>query len=160
MRNKIVIFMVLLINLSGSSTNRYNPIEILDCYIHIIKLAIEKQKWNIDITPKDSLCANKLSAYDLLIDKDTLWIIPIDYSKNKYRLKTFLVSDSVAIVQFQMDTVFINERNLPKTNTKRKNSYIEFSVILDNSKETGVRVNFGRPILLEESKKGEKSINK
>ncbi len=125
-----ILFMVLFINLSVSLTNGNNPIEILNCYIHIIKSAIEKQKWNIDITPKDSLCANKLSAYDLLIDKDTLWITPIDYSKNKYRLKTFLVSDSVAIVQFQMDTVFINERNLTKTNTKSKNSYIEFSVIL------------------------------
>jgi len=148
MRNKIVIlFMVLFVNLSGSSTNGNNPIEMLNCFIHVIKRAIEEQEWNMYITTKDSLCTNYLSAYDLLIDKDTLWIIPIDYSKNKYKLKSFLVSDSVAVVQFQMDTVFINERNFPKTNTKNKNSYIEFSVILDKSKETGVRVNFGNSCL-------------
>jgi len=154
MKTRVVIFFIVFFtNQSGSSINGNNPIELLNCFIHIIKYAIEKQKWDIDITPKDSLCTNELSAYDLLVDKDTLWIIPIDYSKNKYKLKSFLVSDSVAIVQFQMDTVFINEKKFPNTNTKIKNSYIEFSVVLDNSKETGVRISFGRFTFPEEKKK-------
>ncbi len=153
MRKKIIIlFIVLLVKVSGFTINENNPLEFLNCYIYVIKRAIEEHKWNLDLTVKDSLCTDYLSTYDLLIDKDTLWIIPKDYTKNKYKLKSFLFSDSIAIVQFQLETMLIKEKGRHGNNYKHKNNCIEFNVVLDSSKETGVRVNFGHPISLDDKK--------
>jgi len=154
MKKKIVILLIALFaEPIGFPTNGDSPIKLLSCYIYIIKRAIEEQKWSIDLIVKDRLCNNSLAAYEFMIDKDTLWVKPRDYSNNSYKLKSFLISDSVAIVQFQMDTAFVDEKNFRRSNHRGKNSYIEFSVILDNSKETGVRVSFGNTLFLEDKKR-------
>lgn len=151
-KNMIIFFMILFVETPGFTINGDNPLELLKCYIYVIKRAIEDQKWNIDLTVKDSLCAGYFSAHEFVTDKDTLRVIPNDYSKNKYRLKSFLISDSVAIVQFQIDTVFVNEKGFLGKKHNHKKSGIEFSVVLDSSKETGVRVDFGNSIFLEDKK--------
>lgn len=157
MKKKIIIlFIALLVKVPGFTINGNNPIEFLNCYINVIKQAIEEQKWNLDLIVKDSLCVDYISVYDIVIDNDTLKVTPIDYSKNKYRLKSFLFSDSVAIIQFEMDTVLVNEKGSRGKKHKGQNSCIEFNVVLDSSTETGVRVNFGRPILSEDKSKGKK----
>lgn len=154
----IIIFLFFFVRTIGFAINGSNPMEFINCYINVIKKAIEDQKWNLDLLEGDSLCSDYFLAHDFVIDKDTLRIIPKDYSENKYRLKTFLFSDSIAIVQFQIDTVIVNDNRFYRKKHKRKKSesHLEFNVILDSSNETGVRVNFGHPILPHDKNKGKR----
>ncbi|MDY0347869.1 MAG: hypothetical protein RBR13_03455 [Tenuifilaceae bacterium] len=157
MKKKInILFVVFLSITPGFKVNGSNPMEFLDCYVHVIKRAIEEQKWNLNLIEKDGLCIDYFSSHDFVIDNDTLRVVPNDYSKNKYSLKSFLFSDSVAIIQFVMDTVLVNEKDSRRKKHKGQNSIIEFNVVLDSSKETGVRVNFGRSVLYEDKNKGKK----
>lgn len=146
-KNITILFILLLAITSCFAVDGSNSMEFLNCYVHAIKRALEEQKWNLDLIEKDSLCVDYFSAHDFMIDNDTLKVIPNDYSKNKYSLKSFFFSDSVAIIQFEMDTVLINEKGSRRNKHKGQNNSIEFNVVLDSSKETGVRVNFGRPVL-------------